>query len=90
MNSLEIAHFAFHNLNIGDGVQLAAKSGVMHDLPAGNQYGGQPALPLTEAKRYILASTKLPELLKAFKQLKRRVADLEARLKEHDPDPDSD
>jgi UDP-3-O-[3-hydroxymyristoyl] glucosamine N-acyltransferase len=32
--------------NIGDGANLAGGSGVMHDVPAGETWGGFPAKPL--------------------------------------------
>ena len=50
---------------IGDLAQIAAKAGVMHDLPGGEQYGGAPATNFTDAKRSILAAARLPEMLGA-------------------------
>lgn len=70
------------HLSIGDGAQIAAKAGVMHDLQGGNQYGGVPAMLLIEAKRTLVAAIKLPELIKEFKQLKKRIAELEAKHRE--------
>ena len=32
------------HITIGDGAQLAARSGVMHDVPAGEVWGGAPAM----------------------------------------------
>jgi UDP-3-O-[3-hydroxymyristoyl] glucosamine N-acyltransferase len=34
------------HLSIGDGAQIAAASGVMHDVPAGERWGGSPARPM--------------------------------------------
>lgn len=65
------------HLSIGSGVQLAAQSGVMTDVPAGEKYGGQPAMPLNQAKRMVLAITRLPELLKEVKELEKRIAAME-------------
>ena len=67
------------HLEIGDGAQIAAKAGVIDDLPAHGQYGGQPALPMNLTKRSVLALTKLPELMRQFKSLQKRIAELETR-----------
>ncbi|NNE58110.1 MAG: UDP-3-O-(3-hydroxymyristoyl)glucosamine N-acyltransferase [Hellea sp.] len=47
------------HLTIGDGAQLAASSGVMNDIPAGEFWGGTPALPAREQLRIIAATRKL-------------------------------
>ncbi len=65
------------HLSIGTGAQLAAQSGVMTDVPAGEKYGGQPAMPLSQAKRTILALMRLPDLLKEIKDLENRIKELE-------------
>ena len=70
------------HLKIGAMAQLAAKSGVMTDIPDGAQYGGSPAMPLSQAKRQVLALTRLPDLFQQFKQLQKKVASLEAALEE--------
>ena len=36
------------HLRIGDGAQIAAASGVMHDVPAGERWGGSPARPISD------------------------------------------
>lgn len=41
------------HLKIGMGAQIAAQSGVMHDVPAGQRWGGSPAQPLTDLWRSI-------------------------------------
>lgn len=73
------------HLEIGDGVQIAAKSGVMHDLPEKQKYGGQPALPLHDAKRIVLSQMKVPDLIKEVKQLRQRLADIEAAIEASTP-----
>lgn len=65
------------HLSIGTGAQLAAQAGVMTDVPAGEKYGGQPAMPLSQAKRTVLALMRLPDLLKEVKDLESRIAELE-------------
>jgi UDP-3-O-[3-hydroxymyristoyl] glucosamine N-acyltransferase len=44
---------------IGDGAQLIALSGVMHDVPAGERWGGAPAKPLREFFREQVALQRL-------------------------------
>lgn len=67
------------HLKIGDQAQIAAKAGVVSDLQGGAQYGGAPAQPFNDAKRQILALTRLPELSTAFRKLQKRVARLEEK-----------
>jgi len=47
------------HLTIGDGVQLAAASKLMNDIPAGERWGGVPAVPMQEAIRQYAALRKL-------------------------------
>ena len=61
------------HLKIGDRVTVAAQSGVMTDIAAGEKFWGYPACPDRQMKRQIIASQKLPDLL-------RRVAELEKKL----------
>jgi len=68
------------HLKIGDMAQIAAKAGVKDDLPANGQYGGQPAVPLGQAKRSWLAMGRLPEIVQEFRKLQKRVSKLEAQL----------
>ena len=67
------------HLEIGDAVQIAAKAGVMDDLPANGQYGGQPAIPFSQAKRSVLALARLPELMHEIRAMQKRIARLEAQ-----------
>jgi UDP-3-O-[3-hydroxymyristoyl] glucosamine N-acyltransferase len=69
------------HLKIGSMVKIAAKAGVMTDLEGNDDYGGTPTVPLSEAKRQVLAGMKLPEMMKEFRDLKKKVAELEAKLK---------
>ena len=50
--------FAEH-LTIGDGVKLAARAGVIHDLEAGRAYGGAPAIPIMQWRRQMVALSRL-------------------------------
>ncbi|TIV90261.1 MAG: UDP-3-O-(3-hydroxymyristoyl)glucosamine N-acyltransferase, partial [Mesorhizobium sp.] len=40
-------------LTIGPGAKLAARSGFMNNVPAGEVWGGYPAQPMAEAMREI-------------------------------------
>jgi len=61
------------HLVIGDRAQIAAKSGIMTDIPPDSQWGGQPAQPLADAKRTILAAQRVPNLLARIKKLERKL-----------------
>lgn len=41
------------HINIGTGAQVAAGSGLMNDVPAGERWGGRPATPIREQFRQI-------------------------------------
>jgi UDP-3-O-[3-hydroxymyristoyl] glucosamine N-acyltransferase len=47
------------HLNIGDRVQIAAGSGLMHDVPAGEIWGGRPGRPIKSWLREIATLKKL-------------------------------
>lgn len=47
------------HLKIGPGVKLAAKSGVMNDIPAGEAWGGSPAVPIKDWHRQTIALSRL-------------------------------
>ena len=47
------------HLTIGAGAQIAAQSGVMNDVPAGEKWGGAPALPIRQFFREVAALRKL-------------------------------
>ena len=72
------------HFKIGDHAQLAAKSGVMRDLPGHTQYGGQPAIPLNQAVRNYLAVSRLSDLMQQVKKLQKQVEALEAQQRTSD------
>ena len=47
------------HLHVGFGAQIAAASGVMNDVPAGERWGGAPALPIRDWLREVSALKKL-------------------------------
>ncbi|MBN2417093.1 UDP-3-O-(3-hydroxymyristoyl)glucosamine N-acyltransferase [bacterium] len=73
--------FAGH-MRIGENVIIAAQSGVSKDVPDGVMVSGTPALPHRSGMRIQAAVRQLPDLLKEFKQLKERIAQLEADKRE--------
>jgi UDP-3-O-[3-hydroxymyristoyl] glucosamine N-acyltransferase len=67
------------HVTVGDGAQIGAQAGVHRDVPAGAQVLGSPAIPVSEARRSMVALPRLPELLRTVRALERRVAELERR-----------
>ena len=47
------------HLHIGSGARIAAKSGLMRDVPAGVTVSGIPAVPMTEFMRQTVALRRL-------------------------------
>ncbi|MEX0956017.1 MAG: UDP-3-O-(3-hydroxymyristoyl)glucosamine N-acyltransferase [Rhizobiaceae bacterium] len=47
------------HVNIGSGAQIAAASGVMHDVPAGEKWAGSPARPYRDFFREVMAIREL-------------------------------
>jgi UDP-3-O-[3-hydroxymyristoyl] glucosamine N-acyltransferase len=68
------------HVTLGDGVIAAAQSGIPSDVAAGEKVFGTPARPVIQAKRIMVAETKLPELLRQVRALEKRLDELAARL----------
>lgn len=69
------------HLTIHDNAVVYAQSGVGGDVPAGSVISGSPAFDSRDWLRAITAFPKLPETLRALRQLEKRVAELESRLR---------
>jgi UDP-3-O-[3-hydroxymyristoyl] glucosamine N-acyltransferase len=69
------------HVSIGDGAILTAKSGIAHDVPAGEVWSGAPARPTGETKRIWAAENRLPDLLRRVRDLEKRLTDLEKGAK---------
>lgn len=65
------------HMKIGDRVQVGAQSGVIGSLAAGKTYFGCPAIPQKEAFKQLAVMSKLPDMYKEFKQLKKQLQETE-------------
>lgn len=61
------------HLRIGNHVSVAAQSGVMHNIPDGEKWLWSPAQPDRQAKRQMIALQQLPDLLRRFNELEKRL-----------------
>ncbi|MEM1107880.1 MAG: UDP-3-O-(3-hydroxymyristoyl)glucosamine N-acyltransferase [Planctomycetota bacterium] len=61
------------HVKIGRGAKIAGASVVGGDIPDGAEYMGYNASPVKDGLRELMAVKKLPQLLKDFKTLKKRV-----------------
>lgn len=66
------------HLKIASKTVVAAKSGITKSLPKPDVYWGIPARPLKEMKRQIVMNKRLPEMWEDLRDLKKRIAELEA------------
>lgn len=64
---------------LGDRVVVGAMSGVNRDHKAGSRISGLPAIPHKLWLRAVTAFTRLPDLIKDIKDLKKRVKELELK-----------
>ena len=67
------------HINIGNKVTLLGKSGVMHDIPDDKMMLGIPATPVREQMQILAIKSKLPEMRKTVKQLKKRLEKIETQ-----------
>jgi UDP-3-O-[3-hydroxymyristoyl] glucosamine N-acyltransferase len=70
------------HLEIGDNVTVAAMSGVHNNLAANQVYSGVPVLPHREWLKLSMTLPRVPEMRKTLHALEKRIAELEAKLKE--------
>jgi len=66
------------HIEIGENVTVAAKAGVNRSLKANGIYMGQPAMPADRGRRCYVVISRLPEMAKDLKALKRQVDALTA------------
>lgn len=77
------AGFAGH-LEVGEDAVVGAQAGVTKDIPEGSFVSGYPARPHREAQLQQAALARLPGLRKKIRELERRIAELEDRLRGED------
>ena len=66
------------HVKIGDGVSIGAQAGIMNDIGPGRKVVGTPAMDVKETMRIVLATIKLPKMVKQLKELTKKVERLEA------------
>lgn len=64
------------HVQIGDETKIGAQSGVHTSVPAGAILLGTPPRPFREEKEIIVYTSRLPELFKEFRELKKKIARL--------------
>ncbi len=69
------------HITVGDGAVVAAQGGVTKSVPAKTIVSGYPARPHQVAKRVNACVQNLPRLYKIVDKLKKKIAELEAKLK---------
>ena len=70
------------HLTIGEGATVCARAAVMGNVPPHTIVSGYPARPHKEQLRAEAASLKLPEALVELRRLRRRLEEIEERLKQ--------
>ncbi|MHC5083877.1 MAG: UDP-3-O-(3-hydroxymyristoyl)glucosamine N-acyltransferase [Planctomycetota bacterium] len=66
------------NITVGDGAIIGAQSAAVQDIAPGEKVWGDPPQPLSKELRCKSVYRNLPELAKEIKQLRKKVAKLEA------------
>ncbi|MCK9430381.1 MAG: UDP-3-O-(3-hydroxymyristoyl)glucosamine N-acyltransferase [Candidatus Omnitrophica bacterium] len=69
------------HITIGDNAIVTAQSGVAKSVPADTMVSGYPARPFMTTQRVNASLQNLPKLFELVKELKKKVEELEARLK---------
>jgi UDP-3-O-[3-hydroxymyristoyl] glucosamine N-acyltransferase len=72
------------HIHIGKDAIIQAHSGIMQDVGEGEVVCGIPAVPTKLFFQGIAAHKKLPDMLKEFRSMKRRVEQLEKQLQERE------
>src|SRR6185369_3604197 len=65
------------HVHIGTGAKLSAMAGITNNVPDGAVMLGVPATPERDQKLQLAAMSKLPEMRREFKALRRAVSDLQ-------------
>ncbi len=70
------------HLTLGENTVIYSKTAVTKDIPPGSHLSGIPARPHKQELRFQASIRKMPELLKEFNKLQKRVVELEEKLHE--------
>jgi len=70
------------HLTIGDNAIVTAQSGVAKSVPADTMVSGYPARPFMTTQRVNASLQNLPKLFNQVKELKKKIEELEARIKD--------
>jgi UDP-3-O-[3-hydroxymyristoyl] glucosamine N-acyltransferase len=68
------------HVKIGKGAIIGAQSGVMNDIPAGGFMLGSPAVAHRDFMKMEAATRKLPEAMRALRQLEKQVKELQETI----------
>jgi UDP-3-O-[3-hydroxymyristoyl] glucosamine N-acyltransferase len=69
------------HLTVGKNTQVAAQSGIPHDVPANSVIGGYPATDIHSWRRYSVLLPQLPELVRRVRRLEKALREKEEREK---------
>ena len=69
------------HLTVHEGAEVYAQSGIGGDVAAGARVSGSPAFAANEWLRAVTAFSRLPELLRTLRELKKKVEELESHVK---------
>jgi UDP-3-O-[3-hydroxymyristoyl] glucosamine N-acyltransferase len=69
------------HVKIGDDVIVGARGGVAADIPPGQIVSGAPTMPHRDWLRSTLIFKKLPEMNQTIKDLKKKISELESKIK---------
>ena len=69
------------HISVGDGAIVTAQSGVSKSVPANTMFAGYPARPFNETRKADACVHNLPKLFDLVKELKKKIEELEAKLK---------
>jgi UDP-3-O-[3-hydroxymyristoyl] glucosamine N-acyltransferase len=70
------------HITIGDNAVVTSKSGVAKSVPPNTMFGGYPARPFMANQRANASLLSLPKLFSTVRELKKKVEELEAKLKD--------
>lgn len=70
------------HINIGDGAMCAAQAGVTKNVPPNTIVSGYPASEHTESRKLVAHVQRLPKLVALVHDLKKKIEELEDKIKE--------